>query len=88
MKLIKFVEYTGEYPCLCMGELILNIDGEIVVLENALLSGGRIENNNWDLTAVQGPWNVDLPEDLKEYEDHISMLVNNNVLNGCCGGCI
>ena len=25
---VKFVSYDGEYPCLCSGTLILNIDGE------------------------------------------------------------
>lgn len=25
---VKFVSYDGEYPCLCSGTLILNIDGQ------------------------------------------------------------
>lgn len=25
---VKFISYDGTYPCLCMGTLILEIDGE------------------------------------------------------------
>lgn len=28
--MIKFIEYTREYPNLCSGTLTLNIDGEVV----------------------------------------------------------
>ena len=30
MKVVEFVDYTGEFPCLCSGEVTLKIDGQIV----------------------------------------------------------
>ena len=30
MSRVEFVDYTGEYPCLCFGEVTLKIDGQVV----------------------------------------------------------
>ena len=38
--------------------------------------------------VTYGPWSVDLPEDLEPYRKEIEELVNSEVPQGCCGGCI
>lgn len=30
MSRVEFVDYTGEFPCLCSGEVTLKIDGQVV----------------------------------------------------------
>ena len=30
MARVEFVDYTGDYPCLCSGEVNLKIDGQVV----------------------------------------------------------
>lgn len=68
---VKFVSYTGSYPCLCMGDLLVeitgmfDIDGTTVTLLNAevdlgevkLISGGRcgFDDNGCDYTRKE-PW--------------------------------
>ena len=88
---VKFIDYTGEYPNLCRGELRIEINGEELTLSNVLKSGGACWfDKNWNDYVKHGPWKVDLgcyPE-LKEFENEIIEVVNKNVPQGCCGGCI
>ena len=37
---LKFISYDGEYPNLCSGTLILNLNGKDVVFPNYCLSSG------------------------------------------------
>lgn len=122
---IEFVEYTGKYPCLCSGILVLNIDGKEYVFggkrkngklvsfnfgyrnepsdyENGWLkpglyrsfwsSGGGVWfENGWDEHVESGDWVInveDLPEELKPCAEEIGRVFNENVPQGCCGGCI
>ena len=87
--MVKFISYSGEYPCLCRGTLVLEVDGKKREIPYALYSGGSIEFDENDKLVVEtGPWSVDLPEDLEPYQKEIEQLVNDNVPYGCCGGCL
>lgn len=86
------IKYDGKYPCLCMGHLIVYINGIKWDFGNySLLSGGRIcRNEDWDMWAEQGEWSIcdfpaGFPEELKEI---VVAKVNEKIPHGCCGGCI
>ena len=99
---IEFVDYTGSYPNLCSGVLILRIDGEIYSFggyswniedpthqfPSFWSSGGAAY---WDPEEViEGDWQLsgDVPEFLKGHEEELISIMNENVPHGCCGGCI
>lgn len=88
---VKFIDYNGDYPNLCSGVLRIEINGEEFYLSNILRSGGTCGmDNDWEDYVIHGAWEVDLecyPE-LKEFENEIIEVVNKNVPQGCCGGCI
>lgn len=87
--MVRFVSYSGEFPCLCFGVLKIEVDGKAWELEDALVSNGACgvtdDGEDYWITAKRS---VDLPEQLKPYEKEITALVNENVACGCCGGCI
>lgn len=86
---VEFVSYDGRYPCRCYGTLVLRIDGEEVVLKNALRSGGSVWfDDDWNEHVEQGEWGVEIPEEYQKYSDEIHRVVNDNVPDGCCGGCV
>lgn len=87
--MVRFVSYSGEFPCLCFGVLKIEVDGRVWELKDALVSNGdcRITDDGNDYLTT-APWSVDLPEQLKPYEKKITALVNENVAWGCCGGCL
>lgn len=98
--MIKFIKYTGKYPCLCLGTLVLEVDGKTYKFGHTeeyssfWSSGGNCgfyDHINWETYINKGPWEIDqenLPEELKEYSKEISNLINDNVEFGCCGGCL
>lgn len=86
--MIEFVSYTGKYPNLCRGTLVLRIDGEFVCLNHCLVSGGCVGFNGLTEIVEQGKWSVNVPEEYKKYEEEITTVVNENIEYGCCGGCI
>lgn len=86
--MVRFVSYSGEFPCLCFGVLKIEVDGKVWELENALVSNGACGVADDGAYCTTAPWSVDLPEQLKPYEKEITALVNENVAWGCCGGCI
>jgi hypothetical protein len=91
---IEFVEYTGDYPALCVGDLKLRIDGKEVTLvryvDFEVMSGGNVWFDDDGIDNVEhGAWSVTiLRNDMKMFEQEISRLFNLNVDYGCCGGCI
>ena len=92
MAILRFVSYDGEYPNLCRGILILELDGEQITFPpRCLFSGGWITfDEDWDADVGLGPWSIEsfpegFPEDLKDYAVY---LVNKHVEHGCCGGCL
>ena len=89
MNEIEFVSYNGEYPCLCMGTLVLKINGK-EYSDFSLCSGGGcgFRNDYSDEWISHGPWEVTVPEELKYLKDKINKVVNENVPFGCCGGCL
>ena len=99
---VKFISYTGDYPCLCSGILILEIDGEQYEFghynesqrqfRGFWHSGGRVWfDNNWGEHVEDGEWFIDvddLPEQFRKYAEEIDRVFNENVEWGCCGGCV
>jgi hypothetical protein len=86
------IEYSGVYPCLCMGRLKVTIDDKVWDFgQYCLSSGGTIKRDeNWYMWAESGPWEVsewpdNFPEDLKE---PVLQAINEEIPWGCCGGCI
>lgn len=86
--MVKFVSYNGNYPNLCRGTLVLEVDGKKRELSRALCSGGSVSFDGKHARVTRGSWSVDLPEDLEPYRQEIEELVNSEVPLGCCGGCI
>ena len=97
-KHVEFVSYSGEYPNLCRGELVLRIDGDTVVFglgENKLKRfwspGGEITyEEDWTSHITTGEWIIfkdNLPEKYQKYADEIDEVFNMNVPYGRCGGC-
>lgn len=90
---LEFIRYTGDYPCLCGGDLIIKTDGVERNLGCVLKSGGRVYfSEDYSESFVdKGRWEIDedeLPEDLKPYLEQLEDMVNDHVPEGCCGGCI
>ena len=92
MKRIKFVSYDGKYPNLCSGRLVLSIDGKDVTFPNyCLSSGGNVSfDDDWSEEVTSGDWSIsefpkDFPEELKQ---EATDIVNENISDGCCGGCV
>ena len=95
---VKFINYTGKYPALCMGILTLEIDGKKYTFGNVYKtptdfnsfwhsSGGITDNYE----CYNGEWEIDvddLPEQFHKYAAEIDEIFNSNVEYGCCGGCI
>lgn len=91
---VEFVTYTGKYPNLCRGSLVLKIDGELVLFG----SGDHAEPIFWttggyldaEYEAHTGEWEIIvdlLPEEYRKYSAEIDRVFNDNVPWGCCGGC-
>lgn len=88
---IEFIDYTGEYPCLCNGTLTIKVNNKEYQI-NHLCSGGNVWfDDNWEPHIESGPWTIDgddIPEEIRKYKDEILEVVNKNISLGCCGGCI
>ena len=102
MARVKFVGYTGGFPCLCSGEVTLEIDGQVVKFVKyeceseetgkpylSLTSGGHCYfDDEWNEHVGSGPWSIDLDPRYAELEDEILEVINSNIPWGCCGGCL
>jgi hypothetical protein len=85
------VKYSGKYPNLCSGQLIVDIDGATWTFPDyCLSSGGSITfDGDWNENVTNGRWSIckwleNFPEELKEA---VLAEVNASVRHGCCGGC-
>ena len=89
---VKFVSYNGDYPNLCRGTLVMEVDGVAMVWPSYCLeSGGSVDfDNDWQENVMKGPWKITRwPEAFpSELRDEATALVNKHVLHGCCGGCV
>ena len=92
---VKFVEYSGKYPNLCRGTLLLKIDGEVYSFggdgtdypNRFWRSGGECHGSG----CCEDEWLIDykwIPDQLKQYAKQIDRIFNENVEYGCCGGCL
>ena len=86
------IEFNGDFPNLCSGDLVVIIDGERWIFpSHCLLSGGSVNfDGNWMETVISGSWTItdwpdNFPEKLKEM---VSQAVNDSIPHGCCGGCV
>lgn len=88
------VEYDGQWPCLCMGHLVIWIDDvKWDFGSHSLSSGGAVlRDDDWNMWAEEGPWDIwDWPEGFPEDEyirSNVIDAVNSEIMHGCCGGCI
>lgn len=67
------------------------VNNEAYSLKHAMISGGSIcKDEDWNMWAKQGDWEITLEEypELEPYKEEITRVVNENVTQGCCGGCI
>ena len=97
---VEFIDYTGRYPNLCSGVLTLEIDGKIYKFGYEEKYGcfwrsgggcGFKDQVNWEYYVNHGEWVInveELPEELKKYALEIDKVFNENVEQGCCGGCL
>ena len=89
--MVEFISYDGKYPCLCMGTLTIKVNGKTYWLNNKMISGGCImRDGDWNIWSEYGDWEIDLEKypELEPYKEEITQVVNDNVEQGCCGGCI
>jgi len=81
------IEYDGEHPVLCGGNLKITIDGKDWDFgKHSIVSGGTAPCNE---TITTGPWSVccwpeNFPENLKNV---VINEINKQIRWGCCGGC-
>ena len=93
---IEFKSFTGKYPNLCTGDLTLLIDGKEVTFGSAgcdyryfWVTGGSVDCKSDSVS--KGPWALSdkyLPTHLKPFGQQLIDVFNNNVKQGCCGGCL
>lgn len=97
---VKFISYSGRYPNLCSGTLVLEIDGiqykfcsydydNKTSFPRFWSSGGGISSDYSH--SFTGEWEIDytdIPEQFKKYAFEMDKVFNENVEHGCCGGCI
>ena len=89
--MVEFISYDGQYPCLCRGTLTIKVNGKTYWLNNKMISGGWImRDGDWNMWSEYGDWEIDLEKypELEPYKEEITQVVNDNVEQGCCGGCI
>ena len=108
--IVKFVSYDGEYPNLCSGTLMVEINGKKTSFgwtnprwlnekkadyPRFWCSGGStgFSDDYADSYVVKGPWEMlaqekDYPPEIWKLLPEILDLMNENVREGCCGGCL
>jgi len=86
------IEYNGEYPNLCSGDLVVIIDDKRWEFpSHCMRSGGNVWfDKGWDEHVDSGEWSISewlegFPEDMKQA---VTSEVNSNIRHGCCGGCV
>lgn len=90
---LEFVSYDGEsFPShLCSGTLIMKLNRKIIKFPfHCLVSGGLCYRRGEDEIIEKGKWSIDKwPEGFPEHLKQKTIdLVNENVREGCCGGCL
>lgn len=83
---IKFISYDGEYPCLCFGNLKVEINSKVVTFggyESSKknlkypcfwMSGGRVSfDKDWNENVTKGEWELNANQ--KDYPKYIWKLM-------------
>ena len=94
--MVEFVSYSGSFPNLCSGTLVLRINGKEVSFgpcnHKFWFSGGNCGFDIMGNEAVtQGEWELwedEIPPKYRKYAQEMIDVFNANVPFGCCGGCI
>jgi hypothetical protein len=87
------IEYSGAFPNLCSGHLVVTVDGqEWDFGEHCLSSGGtvwfddsgneHVETGEWSVTK----WPAGFPVAL--VMERVTVAINDQIPHGCCGGCV
>jgi len=86
------IEYDGEYPNLCRGNLrVKTLSDSWVFPACCMVSGGEVSfDDDWHEDVTGGPWTINewpegFPKDLKE---KVLEEINDSIDHGCCGGCV
>ena len=88
------IDYDGKWPVLCMGHLIVYVDGEKWDFgKYSLSSGGSVTfDSHWKEHIKEGSWKVredawpdGFPEEQKR---EVEQAINEQIPHGCCGGCV
>ena len=85
------IKYDGKYPCLCMGHLLVIVNGIEYDFGNySLSSGGSVSfDEEWNSEVTEGEWSVDFPENFpNDLKEEVLNRINEEIPHGCCGGCI
>jgi len=104
MSKVKFVSYDGAYPNLCSGTLVLEIDGKKVSFGYSYkapvdypsfwCTGGSVRfDEDWIEDVSHGEWELsanerEYPKEIFELLPECIKVMNENVPEGCCGGCV
>lgn len=83
--MIKYRIERGSSYSLCSTKVFATINNK--EYEISLHSGGYVSWGDEDIVE-EGPWDIYIPAEIKEYEETIKRWVNENIEWGCCGGCI
>lgn len=83
----EHVEYNAPAYALCGASWTIRYENTIIVLDHALCSGGHVSWGEQDIIE-SGPWSLRLPDFLEPYKEQLTKLANENIPQGCCGGCI
>ena len=80
------IEYDGEYPNLCSGDLTVTVDGQRYMFPDYCVWfdedwNERVETVGWSINQ----WPENFPEELKS---PVLKAINETIPHGCCGGCI
>jgi hypothetical protein len=93
-EIVQFVSYSGQYPHLCKGTLVILVGKTTYKLKDVLVSGGFVEVcEDGKASIEEGPWEFNsqlnrIPLKLQQYYKEILSIVNCEIEHGCCGGCV
>lgn len=83
----KHIDYDAPPYALCGSSWTIQYEDTIIVLEHSLSSGGHVSWGEQDIIET-GEWGLMLPDFLEPYKEQLTKLANENIPQGCCGGCI
>ena len=101
---LEFVSYSGHYPNLCSGTLVVKIDGIEHIFKGYDNNSEYVHPKFWssggcsyidehhDEIVSQSPWElsegIKFNSEIEKLLPDLLDLFNENVNHGCCGGCI